>query len=74
MSKFAVGDRVRVVAEDEPHTGRVGVVVSVIEGYRLPLGVEIDCGDHYEVVGYADTEVALVRAVITAPRVVTVVI
>lgn len=74
MTEYAVDDVVRVCPDAAPHTGQCGVVVRVLPQWKHSLSIEFDCGDHYEVLAYAPAEVELVRAEVSAPRVVTVVV
>lgn len=74
MTEFAVGDLVRVGPDAAPYTGKVGKVALVSGGVRHCVSVEMEFKGLVQHLAYAPDELELVRAVISAPRVVAVVV
>lgn len=74
MSEFSLGDQVRVRPEAAPFTGQVGLVVQVVQDDDW-LSVQFGIGPgEVTTLAYRTRELELVSAVVTAPRVVTVVV
>ena len=74
MTEYAAGDEVRVKSGRAPDGFELGKVVFVSAGLRYSLWVAVGQLGFESVMGYRPDEVELVRAEISAPRVVTVVV
>jgi len=74
MSEFARGDVVRIGPDAAPYSGKTGVVSLVAPGVRHCVSVEMQFNGLTQCLAYAPDELELVSAVVSAPRVVTVVV
>lgn len=72
MSEFERGDLVRIGPDAAPYSGKVGKVALVDGTIRYGVSVELEFKGLVQYLAYAPAELELVRAVVAAPRVVTV--
>lgn len=74
MTEYAVGDKVRITATTSLRLGQVGEVVSVCTDDLYELGVSFDSCKQGLIFAFMSYQVELVRALVSAPRTVTVVV